>query len=236
MANEVEYYKQMYGQAAASAAAANALTWAALALVVAVVTIILAVQYFFNIQLNRNELESIRIQNAAQIAEQGAAIQTALLATISAELTANRTIIQQLESQLRESIAREAAINRGGFSSYFNQDYSVPPSTPVPSPPEQIELSKLISELGGTLRVKGDTSIADEKVRKVISLLEQVREIDKPTYMRLDRLAEELHARDNLGQIQSLIRTDFISALAKVGIYELSFPDFKKTYRRAPPE
>lgn len=105
--SEKDYYKMMYEQAKESASGANTISWSALGLVVAVITIILAVQYFFNIRLNTVRLDSIRDNMQTQVADS----QTALLSRISdiaaANLQALETRAQAMDLRIQSTVNRE---------------------------------------------------------------------------------------------------------------------------------
>jgi hypothetical protein len=241
MANEVEYYKQMYGQAAATASSSNAISWSALGLIATIAIGIVAVQFIFNFNVHKAEIKAIKDSVNGLVVVETTRAQQAAIAAISAASEANTTRldarVQELERQLRDTILREIASNKEALNARFN---SAPlyTTTVSPNPPssKQLELNILIGDLVGTLSKKGDTSVADIKLRSLIDLLNELREVDKPTYRRMVGLRGELIVRDDLGHISSTIRTDFENALSIVGIYNFDYPDFnKKIYERDPP-
>lgn len=96
LVTEKEYYKMMYEQAALSAANATALTQWALGIVVGVVTIILAVQYFFSFRINEEKINTIQ----AEMGERAAAQENRLVADL-------QNTVRRLEDSLRLQISND---------------------------------------------------------------------------------------------------------------------------------
>lgn len=91
-----DYYKNMYELAAASEAKAITQTWAALGIVIGVIAIIFAYQYFFNIRLDIAELDAVKAQFQVQLSD----MQAAFLAKISDDILKNSNDLKQRDSEL----------------------------------------------------------------------------------------------------------------------------------------
>jgi signal transduction histidine kinase len=219
--SEKDYYKMMYEQAAASAAAANNITWATFGIVGTLFGIALLIQGISNGKLNTEKLNTLRAEIEKQSASEIATGITALREEIQVLLT-------EQQRALLERISSDATINRDAINrelSIYKSDLDkVLASQSQEISRAKAEILMLKNEPGSAfyqfLALCEADMEAGQPPRDAPELsrtLSGFKELELPVFERVRRVLEKVQAE----YPGSLWPHTFASQLASIRVYQI---------------